>query len=103
MEVKIEEGRQQATKALSEASARAIEEYQALQKELSASQTVVSELEAKVVRAAASLKAADDLKEAKSAPLPELHTSSILTKTINLPSRAEYLMLCFGSSIGMKL
>lgn len=56
---------QRAAEALSEASAKAIEQHEVLQAELNESQAARAELEAKVARAAGSLKAADELKEAK--------------------------------------
>ena len=59
-----------AQETLKAAGERAVAEHEALQKELEACQAAKIELEAKVVRAAASLKAADELKELRCAPSP---------------------------------
>ena len=65
LENRLEADRQRAAQALQEASARATEQQDGLQRELDDCQAACAELEAKVARAATSLKAADDLKEAR--------------------------------------
>lgn len=64
-EERLESEGQRASEALKQASEAAMAEHEALRAKLSESQAVRGELEAKVARAAGSLKAADELRDAK--------------------------------------
>lgn len=64
-EADMESERQRASDALQQASSEAVAEHERIQAQLSDSQSLIAELEGKIARAASSLKAADDLKEAK--------------------------------------
>ena len=77
MEAQLAADHQRASEALSEASAKAVEEHEALQKELQESQEARADLEAKVARVAGSLKAADELKEARLAIKMHQNTSGL--------------------------
>ena len=61
----MEQERVRATQALEKASAEAVAEHESLHSRFVESESIRNELEAKVARAAGTLKAADDLKEAK--------------------------------------
>ena len=70
-----------------------MEQHEAQQQELANSQAVRAELEAKVARAASSLKAADDLKEARSGILLAQRCAYLTSLNLSITCRGGD---CFG-------